>query len=242
LVVSVCREQRVAAQLSGATEVASAANPVNYVEVDGHAVAYETGAGGGPADVCKLSPGTVYCFSLVEGVKAGDPWAEAIILGAPGVAKGVAVVVAKTGAKPGAKAVVGNAQAAASGAKRLFCKVFCKEAAKAGPRLAQDIAVSPAAPRALATSRSIGRASHDAALQADIASLPAGARNVRVNQQQVNALGQRVGINRPDLQYTLNGRRYYVEYEGTGNPRGAAHRARIIANDPGAVFLLRIVP
>jgi hypothetical protein len=117
-----------------------------------------------------------------------------------------------------------------------------KGAAKAPGRLAQDIAVNSSAPRALATTRSIGRASHDAALQADIAALPAAARNIRVNQQQVNALGQRVGINRPDLQYTLNGKRYYVEYEAPGNPRGAAHHARILANDPNASFILRIVP
>ncbi|WP_156160726.1 hypothetical protein [Demequina soli] len=115
-------------------------------------------------------------------------------------------------------------------------------AANTGTRLAQDIAVSPAAPRALGLSRSIGRASHNQALQADIAALPRGATGIRVNQQQVNALGQRVGINRPDLQYTLNGQRYYVEYEGLANPRGALHEARILANDPGANFILRIVP
>lgn len=34
----------------------------------------------------------------------------------------------------------------------------------------------------------------------------------------------------------------YVEYEGAANPRGAVHRARILANDPGALFELRIVP
>lgn len=115
-------------------------------------------------------------------------------------------------------------------------------AANGGTRLAQDIAVSPVAPRALSLNRSIGRTSHNRMLQADIAALPRGATGVRVNQQQVNAAGQRVGINRPDLQYTLNGKRYYVEYEGPANPRGAAHQARILANDPGAQFLLRIVP
>jgi len=109
-------------------------------------------------------------------------------------------------------------------------------------RLAQDIAVSPVAPRALGLGRSIGRASHNQELQAEIAALPRGATGIRVNQQQVNALGQRVGINRPDLQYTLNGQRYYVEYEGLANPRGALHEARILANDPGANFILRIVP
>jgi len=111
-------------------------------------------------------------------------------------------------------------------------------------RLPQDIAISliPGAPRALPiTGRSIGRPSHDAALQAEIRGLPRGATDIRVNQQQVNAAGQRVGINRPDLQYTLNGQRYYVEFEGVGAPRGAAHRARIIANDPSASAPGRII-
>jgi hypothetical protein len=109
-------------------------------------------------------------------------------------------------------------------------------------RLPRDIAVNPTAPRPLdTTGRSIGRASHNRALQADIDALPRGAEDIRVNQQQVNALGQRVGINRPDLQYTLNGQRHYVEYEGPDNPRGAAHEARIKANDPGAEFELRFV-
>jgi hypothetical protein len=42
-------------------------------------------------------------------------------------------------------------------------------------RLAQDVAVSPTAPRALGLNRSIGRASHNQALQSDIAGLPRGA-------------------------------------------------------------------
>lgn len=115
-------------------------------------------------------------------------------------------------------------------------------AANAGTRLAQDVAVSPIAPNALGFGRSIGRASHNQALQADIAALPRGATGIRVNQQQVNGLGQRMGINRPDLQYSLNGQRYYVEYEGLANPRGALHEARILANDPGSNFILRLVP
>jgi len=115
-------------------------------------------------------------------------------------------------------------------------------AANTGTRLARDVAVIPLAPRALGLNRSIGRTSHNDALQADIAGLPRGATDIRVNQQQVNALGQRVGINRPDLQYSLNGQRHYVEYEGLANPRGGAHQARLLANDPGSDFILRIVP
>jgi RHS repeat-associated protein len=110
-------------------------------------------------------------------------------------------------------------------------------------RLAQDVAVSPTAPRALPLTRSIGRASHNAALREDIAALPRGATDIRVNQQQVNAAGERVGINRPDLQYTLNGVRHYVEYESPANLRGEAHRLRILANDPDALFEpVRLVP
>ena len=110
-----------------------------------------------------------------------------------------------------------------------------------GTRLTQDIAVSPNAPRALGLERSIGRVSHNEGLQKMIRGLPDAASDIRVNQHQVNALGQRVGINRPDLQYTLNGQRNYVEFEGLANPRGA-HQARILANDPLGGFGLEIVP
>jgi hypothetical protein len=63
----------------------------------------------------------------------------------------------------------------------------------------------------------------------------AAATDFCVNQQQVNTAGERVGINRPDLQYNLNGRRYYVEYETQGSTRGPGHIRRIRANDPDGV-------
>jgi hypothetical protein len=115
----------------------------------------------------------------------------------------------------------------------------------AGARLPQDVNVNPNSPGVLPTSgRSIGRASHNAAVANDVAAArAAGATDIRVNQQQVNAAGQRVGVNRPDLQYTLpNGERVYIEYEGVGNPRGAAHTTRITANDPSAQVTVKIVP
>ncbi|WP_151199548.1 hypothetical protein [Cryobacterium sp. LW097] len=71
--------------------------------------------------------------------------------------------------------------------------------------------------------------------------------DVRVNQHQVNIAGERVGINRPDLQYTLDGKRYYVEYDRPrcGNPlvsrRGDAHAHRLRANDPSIDFALQVV-
>jgi hypothetical protein len=111
-------------------------------------------------------------------------------------------------------------------------------------RLPQDINVNPVPPDALPLRRPIGQnATQNAALQADIAAAEAaGARNIRVNQQQVNAAGQRVGINRPDLQYTdANGRRVYVEYDTSTSTRGPGHRERILANDPEGTVILRTV-
>jgi hypothetical protein len=112
-----------------------------------------------------------------------------------------------------------------------------------GQRLPQDIAVNPNPPAVLRTStRSIGRASHDAAVQGDIANLPANAVDVRLNQQQVNGAGVRVGTNRPDLQWSVNGQRYYKEYEGIGAPRGVSHTLRIKANDPAGIVSVVEIP
>ncbi len=116
----------------------------------------------------------------------------------------------------------------------------------AGPtRLPQDVDVNPTPPRALGTNRPVGKsATQNAQVQRDIADVQAaGGRDIRVNQQQVNASGERVGVNRPDLQYTdANGRRVYVEYDTPASTRGPGHKARILANDPGAIVILKTVP
>lgn len=109
-------------------------------------------------------------------------------------------------------------------------------------RLPQDLAVDSAPPAALPTSgRSVGRATHNAQLELDVQTANSSlATDIRVNQQQINASGQRVGINRPDLQYTFpNGQRVYIEYEGLANTRGPAHTARITANDPAAQVIVK---
>ncbi len=69
-----------------------------------------------------------------------------------------------------------------------------------------------------------------------------GATDIRIDQHQVNAAGQRVGINRPDLQYTLDGRRHYEEFDIPGSRRGPGHEARIRANDPDGIVDLFEVP
>ncbi len=58
-----------------------------------------------------------------------------------------------------------------------------------------------------------------------------GAEDFRVNQTQVNAAGEAVGINRPDIQFTYNGERYYVEIDGPPADRAIPHKDRIILND-----------
>ncbi|WNG27101.1 hypothetical protein F0U62_26120 [Cystobacter fuscus] len=70
-----------------------------------------------------------------------------------------------------------------------------------------------------------------------------GATNIRVNQQQLTARNaQRVGVNRPDLQFDYSGRRYHVEYDTPASGRGAGHQSRTTSNDPNAEIILLIVP
>ena len=111
-------------------------------------------------------------------------------------------------------------------------------------RLPQDVAVSPIAPRALPLNRAIGQSpTQNAHLQQRILDLQAkGATDLRVNQQQVNLLGERVGINRPDLQYTQGGKRIYEEFDVPASTRGPAHEVRLRANDPTGDVHLFVVP
>jgi RHS repeat-associated protein len=109
-------------------------------------------------------------------------------------------------------------------------------------RSSLDIDVNPTAPGRLPIrGRPIGRSTHNSALSSFLDDLPTGASDIRVNQQQVNAAGQRVGINRPDLQFTIDGQRYYLEWEGPDNPRGADHADRILANDPAGAVAVHLV-
>lgn len=124
----------------------------------------------------------------------------------------------------------------------MACCVVANSGAVAA-RLARDVNVNPVPPGALPTSRPIGLSpTQNARLQQDIARARAeGGTDFRVNQQQVNAAGDRVGVNRPDLQYTdASGRRVYVEYDRASSTRGVPHQQRIQANDSsGKVILIK---
>ena len=114
-----------------------------------------------------------------------------------------------------------------------------------GPRLRQDVTVKPKVPRPLKTGRPISPSPRqNAQLQRDIEYVKneLHAENIRVNQQQLTLdNGQRVGINRPDLQFDYNGRRYHVEYDSPTSGRGPGHQARLTNNDPEAIIIRIII-
>lgn len=65
-----------------------------------------------------------------------------------------------------------------------------------------------------------------------------GARDLRVNQQQVDINDVRVGINRPDLQYTINDQRFYEEFDTVSSNRGPGHQVRIEVKGPTGIVNL----
>jgi RHS repeat-associated protein len=111
-------------------------------------------------------------------------------------------------------------------------------------RLPQDARIDPRPPKPLPTTRPVGKSTaQNRQCQADIAAAGPGATDIRVNQQQVDANGNRVGINRPDLQYTdAAGKRHYVEYDTSTSGRGPGHRQRITDNDGVAHVTLKVFP
>src|SRR4029077_16742120 len=119
-----------------------------------------------------------------------------------------------------------------------------KYSGTAAPVRAADLPVSREAPLARALDRPISASTtQNQVLQDDIAALQKlGARDFRVNQQQVTGGGERVGINRPDLKFTYNGQRYYIEYDTPPPIRADPHAIRILANDPNATVILKTVP
>jgi hypothetical protein len=116
----------------------------------------------------------------------------------------------------------------------------------AGPRLRQDVTVKPKVPDLRPTTRPISPSPRqNAQLQRDIEYLrdELHAENIRVNQQQVTLdNGQRVGINRPDLQFDYKGQRYHLEYDSPTSGRGPGHQSRLTANDPEAIIIRIIIP
>jgi hypothetical protein len=120
-------------------------------------------------------------------------------------------------------------------------KIVRLDPAKA--RLSADVAIrGTPAPAALPTWRPISLSASQNARKDEIVSdlQSQGYTNIRVNQAQVNAAGERVGINRPDIQATApDGTRHYYELDTASSDRGPSHMLRILSNDDsGEVHLI----
>ncbi|PUA29167.1 MAG: hypothetical protein B0W54_00730 [Cellvibrio sp. 79] len=64
--------------------------------------------------------------------------------------------------------------------------------------------------------------------------------NIRKNQQQVDKDGNKVGTNRPDVQYDKDGCHHCVEYDNV--PKNSENHGTVIgANDPDAVIELNLL-
>jgi hypothetical protein len=86
-----------------------------------------------------------------------------------------------------------------------------------------------------------GGPDHEAAIREKLAELDElDATDIRVNQVQVDINGYRVGDNRPDVQYNLDG--VHHNWEVDRDPvRSTAHGDRITANDPNATCTLTLL-
>ena len=113
-------------------------------------------------------------------------------------------------------------------------------------RAANDIAKSGKKadpPRDLPGRKIGGTPTQEAQMWADVEwALKQGAKDVRIDEFQVDIDGNYQGVNRPDVQYTLNNKRFYLEYEQLRNPRGRPHAERTITNDPKGTVLVKLVP
>jgi hypothetical protein len=102
----------------------------------------------------------------------------------------------------------------------------------------------PAPPANNGDSKPHGSPAHDAAVNREVQKMKdQGYRDIRKNQTQVDAQGNKVGNNRPDAQGTnpQTGQREHVEVDR--NPsRGEQHQEDIMRNDPSAKCTLQPCP
>lgn len=161
------------------------------------------------------------------------------VLGDSGKVTAAAVRFAKRGGAASRAAsyfIAKNGALSGSVKSRIIRSIVRVDPAKA--RLSQDAKVwgSPA-PAALGLNRPIGRTAVQNTRKDELVEqlTDRGYTEIRVNQQQVDAMGLRVGINRPDIQATApDGTREFWELDTNSSSRGPMHEARIVSNDEDA--------
>ena len=81
-----------------------------------------------------------------------------------------------------------------------------------------------------------GNSDHNAKIDEKINSVREdGASNIRKNQAQVDVKGNKVGNNRPDVQYNKDGSHYNYEVDRSVT-NNSAHEQVIKNNDPSSIF------
>ena len=85
-----------------------------------------------------------------------------------------------------------------------------------------------------------GNPDHNKAIDDAIKALPKKAKNIRKNQAQVDINGNKVGNNRPDIQYDLNGKHYNIEID-RNLKNSQRHETVIMKNDPNSIFTRKII-
>ncbi len=85
-----------------------------------------------------------------------------------------------------------------------------------------------------------GGTKHNAAIDTYIDNLPAEAINIRKNQTQVDVKGNKVGNNRPDVQYDIDEKHINVEFDAKPT-NGTKHQQTILKNDPNAIVILNTI-
>ena len=64
--------------------------------------------------------------------------------------------------------------------------------------------------------------------------------NIRKNQTQVDINGNKVGNNRPDIQYDIDEKHINVEFDAKP-ANGTKHQQTILKNDPNAIVILNTI-
>jgi RHS repeat-associated protein len=173
--------------------------------------------------------------AVAAGIDAGIAVSEGDYTGAVIAGTGAALQGSHAGVR------VGQVNAGALAGADSLAEKAAGAITESSKRLPQDIAVNTQPPVSLPLNRPVARSVQQNMLKDEIVQdiLASGGRDIRVNQQQVNRQGERVGINRPDIQYTTpNGeQRVYIEIEAVNSPRFLGHEKRLLANDPEAIVI-----
>ncbi len=200
---------------------------------------HQAGAQSSPARQLGRGLGEVAggAVQVAQGVGIGTTGTAVGVAGAPETG-GASLVLTAAAVTEGAVLVEKGALAVTVGLAVAGEAIVRASAARPPERAAPEPAKAPA-PNNGNGGRHGGEA-HDAAIDNEVRRLQGDANvtNIRKNQQQVDANGNKVGTNRPDVQYDKDGCHHCVEFD-TKPASGARHQDTIQTNDPATNVELR---